>query len=173
MTASPAGAETTLTVAAGHGGAHLPGRQAPLRVEVAADRRIDGTVVASLTAEPGYKVSLPVEVPGASVKVFHLTVPTPPTRATVTVQVDLRAGGRTVASTRSGLQATADQELVGLLPGALAGRTVPGTAPLSVDAGTARFVALDEIDLGRAPAGIDSLSTIGAAAGELGRLPGP
>lgn len=49
---------------------------------------------------------------------------------------------------------------IGVLPGGLRGRPVPGAAALAVDAGTARFTAIDEGDLGQAPASLGPRSTL-------------
>jgi hypothetical protein len=88
----------------------------------------------------------------------------------VNVIARLPDGSKTPPSAAQSATPIEDQEIVGLLPGALAGRSVPGPATLSVDLGTARFVALGAPELDRAPDSIRALGTIGVGDDELGRL---
>ena len=167
--AAPALAATRLDVNAGHGGFHVPGRAVPLRVTVSAERLIHGDLV---VVAPGRKdpiTTLAVEVAGGSVKRFLLVVPGGVAAATGSLTVELRQNGQKVGTGKADLRPAEDAELVGLGPELADGRPLPGTAPLAVDAGVARFAAVDAALLA-APAALESLSTIGLAAGELAAL---
>jgi hypothetical protein len=168
--AAPAGAETTVVVEAGYAGSFVAGHEVPVRVRVAADRLVQGTLEVGV-GNPGNElpVAMAVEVPGGSQKEFVVTAPSGFTEA-ADVAVRLLQGDQVVASGQATVRATVDTELVGILPGALRGRPVPGQAPLAVDAGTARFVALREADLDQAPASLGPLSTLVADADELAQL---
>jgi hypothetical protein len=167
---SPAAAETTLAIDAGYAGSFVAGQEVPVRVRVAADRLVRGTLeVAIGTLENGVPVAMPVEVPGGSQKEFLVTAPSGLNQGPDVV-VRLLQGDQVLASAQTTVRATADTELVGILPGALRGRPVPGQAPLAIDAGTARFAALGEGDLEQAPASLGPLSTLIADMDEIGRL---
>ncbi len=168
--AGPAGAETILEVEAGYAGSFVPGQEVPVRVRVSADRLLRGTLEVGVgTPENGTPVAMAVEVPGGGQKEFLLTA-----RAGLNQSPDvvarLRQGDRVLASGQASVRATVDTELVGLLPGAIRGRAVPGPAALAVDVGTARFALVGEAELERAPASLGPLSTLAADADELGRL---
>lgn len=166
--ASPAGAATTLKVDAGYAGSYVPGRPMPVRVQVAADRLVSGELQVVVD---GVTTSAPVEVPGGSAKEFLVVVGTNASRSSpVTVIAQLPDGSKSPPSANLSVNPVDDQEVVGLLPGVLAGRSAPGPAALSVDVGTARFVALSSAELDRAPDSIRALGTIAAGADELGRL---
>ena len=168
--ATPAAAETTLQVDAGYAGSFVTGQEVPVRVTVSADRLMRGTLEVGVGgADNAVPVAMPVEIPGGSQKEFLLTAPGG-LDAIPTVFARLLQGDQVVASGQTTLRATADVELVGLLPGALRGRPVPGPAPLAVDAGTARFAAVDEADLEQAPGSLGPLSTLIADVDEIGRL---
>lgn len=176
LPSTPAVAQQTrdrpVTVTAGYDGFYVPGRPFPLRVRVAGERLIKGTVEVRVTAVGGTTtLRLPVEVPGGGAKSYVVTAPAGARRGRQ-VSVQLRQGDTRVGeSVDAALRSEPDVELVGLLPGVLAGDDLPGAAPLAVDAGTARFHELDEALLGQAPASLGPLGTIGAADGELARLP--
>lgn len=167
--AAPALAATRLEVDGGYGGFHVPGRAVPIRVTVSAERLVHGdlAVVAPGRKEP--VTTLPVEVAGGSVKRFLLVVPGGVAEDTGSLTVELRQGGQTVGAGKADLRPANDAELVGLAPGLSDGRPLPGTAPLAVDAGVARFAAVDAALLA-APGALEGLSTIGLAAGELAAL---
>lgn len=165
----PALAATRLDVQAGYGGFHVPGRAVPIRVTVSAERLIHGELVVKAPGREQAVTTLPVEVAGGSVKRFLLVVPGGVAKTTDSLTVELRQNGQAVGTGKGDLKAADDAELVGLTPGLSEGRPLPGTAPLAVDAGVARFAALDAALLA-APAALDSLSTIGLAAGELAAL---
>lgn len=169
---APAAAATTLKVTGAYDGSYVPGRPMAVRVQVAADRLVRGRLEVSVTN--GTPVGVPVEVPGGSTKEFLVVVP--PWQSLgfgggVGIIARLRDGSTDVATGSGNLQSSVGQELVGLLPGALGGRAVPGPAPLAVDAGTARFTTVGPAELAQAPASLGPVSTIGAAADELVRLP--
>jgi hypothetical protein len=164
--AGPAAADTTLQVDAGYGGAFVPGKAVPVRVAISADRLLRGTLEVVVGAAT--PVELPVEVPGGSQKQF-LVVAGTALQASPVVSARLRQDGQVVTKDVP-LRAAGDQELVGLLPGVLAGRGLPGPAPLAVDVGTARFAALGDAELQQAPDSLGPLSTIGMDAGELAGL---
>ena len=88
--APPAGAETRLSVDAGWDGRYRPGLPIPVRIEVSSDRLIQGDLVVS--ADDGTEVTLPVEIPGGSVKEYLLVVPTAPNDDDVIVHAALAAG---------------------------------------------------------------------------------
>lgn len=168
--AGPASAETTLEVDAGYAGAFVPGQEVPIRVRVTADRLVRGTLeVAVGTPENGTPVAMAVEVPGGGQKQFLMTAPAGLNQSP-DVTARLRQDDRVIAAGRTTIRAAADTELVGILPGALRGRAVPGVQPLVVDAGTARFAAVGEAELEGAPGTLSPLSTLAADADELGRL---
>jgi hypothetical protein len=170
--ATPARAVTTLGVAGAYDGSYVPGHPVAVRVQVAADRLLRGRLEVTLADAPS--VSLPVEVPGGSTKEFLVVVPGSQSfrfDGAVPVQARLRDGSNSLAEGDAILQSSVGQELVGLLPGALGGRGVPGPSPLAVDAGTARFAALGPAELAQAPASLGPVSTILAATDEVGRLP--
>lgn len=168
--AGPAAAETTLEVDAGYAGSFVPGQEVPVRVRISADRLVRGTLEVGVgNVDNGVPVVMAVEVPGGGQKEFLLTARSGMNQSP-NVSARLRQDDRLVASGQSPLQAAGDTELVGLLPGALRGRAVPGVAPLAVDVGTARFAAIGEAELGEAPASLSPLSTLGADADELSRL---
>ena len=168
----PALAATSLHVTGAYDGSYVPGRPMAVRVQITADRLVRGRLEVS-TAE-GTPVGLPVEVPGGSSKEFLVVLPAWLSfnfDGAVGVQARLRDGSTDIATGDAILQSSTGQELVGLLPGALGGRSVPGAAPLAVDAGTAHFAALGPAELAQAPDSLGPVSTIAAAADELVRLP--
>lgn len=168
--ASPAAAETVLAVDAGYAGAFVAGNEVPVRIRVSADRLVRGTLEVGI-GNPGNAtpVAMPVEVPGGGQKEFVVTAPSG-LDPSPDVVVRLLQGEEVVASAQTRVRATNDTELVGILPGALDGRPVPGPAPLAVDAGTATFAALGGADLEQAPASLGPLSTVIAGATEIGAL---
>lgn len=169
---SPASAETTLQVDAGYAGSFVAGQEVPVRVRVSADRLMRGTLEVGIgSAENATPVAMPVEVPGGSQKEFLIVAPSSvdPNQSPEVV-ARLLQGDQIVASGHVTVRSAVDTEIVGLLPGALRGRPVPGPAPLTVDAGTARFAALSEVDLEQAPASLGPLSTLVADVDEIGRL---
>lgn len=165
--APSAAADTRLQVQAGYDGFYRPGPSIPVRVRLFSDTLVQGT----LEANAGYSSTrLPVEVSAGSPKEHLLFVAVASQHHEVTV-VLRDENGRAIASGRGTLEMPRETELVGLLPGALAGRPPPGTSPLAVDAGTARFFVLDDTLLAAAPQSLHCLGTIGVAHDELGRLP--
>ena len=164
-----AGAESRLDVSAGYAGFHVPGRALPVQVTVTAERLLKGDLVVK---ESGNKreATLPVEVAGGSVKRFTVVLPGGVSAASGAVDVELRVGGRALGRGKADVRSAEDAELVGLGPELIEGRSVPGPASLSIDAGVARFVALDAGLLAQAPASLEGLSTVGLASGELSAL---
>ncbi|HEX6597358.1 MAG TPA: hypothetical protein VF045_10505, partial [Acidimicrobiales bacterium] len=120
-------------------------------------------------ATGGAPTSVGVEVPGGSEKEFLVLVSTSSLDTDLDVTARLPAGSEVVASGTTRVRALADTEVVGLLPGALGGRPVPGPTTLAVDAGTARFVGLGPAELDRAPESLYALRTIGLGGDELAR----
>jgi hypothetical protein len=169
--AVPAAAATTVAVDAGYGARYVPGEPLPVRVTVAADRLVAATL--EVGVEGTTPLSVEVEVPGGSQKQYVVTIPTSAAQGAPALNVGARLvdGSQAPPAGRTTVTAARDEELVGLLPGALAGRAVPGPAPLAVDAGTARFFALGPGELDRAPASLGPLGTIAAGPDELDRLP--
>lgn len=164
--AAPASAATSLTLEVGYAASYVPGQPVPVRVQVAADRLVSGELQIVVD---GVTTAAPVEVPGGSEKEFLVVVPTANRSGPLNVVARLPDGSKTPPSAAHSVNPVDDQEVVGLLPGALAGRAVPGPAALSVDVGTARFVALGPAELDRAPDSVRALATIGVGADELGR----
>jgi hypothetical protein len=164
-----AGAESRLDVTAGYGGFHVPGRALPVQVTVTAERLVKGELVVVGTGSSP-RASLPVEVAGGSVKRFTLVVPGGVTSSAGSIEVELRVGGRSLGRGKADVKAADDAELVGLGPQLVEGRSVPGPAALSVDAGVARFAALDAGLLAQAPTSLEPLSAIGLASGEFAGL---
>lgn len=170
VVAGPAAAETTIEVEAGYGGWFVPGKDVPVRVRIAADRLVRGSLEIGVgRPENGAPVAMAVEVPGGSQKEFILTT-TAGFSENPEVTARLHQGGDLIASGQTTARATADTELVGVLPGALGGRVPPVAASLAVDAGTARFAALGEPELALGPASLGPLSTVAANADDLIRL---
>ena len=170
--AAPAAAATTIGVAGAYDGTYVPGRPVAVRVQVTADRLLQGLLEVSVAE--GTPVAIPIEVPGGSAKEFLVVVPGSQSfnfDGAAPVRARIRDGSDDIASGEGILRSSVGQELVGLLPAALGGRGVPGAAPLAVDAGTARFTALGPAELAQAPASLGPVSTIAAAADELVRLP--
>ena len=168
--AGPAAAETTLQVDAGYAGAFVPGQAVPVRVAVSADRLVRASLEVTVGG-PGRSVpvAMAVEVPGGSQKQFLLVAGTA-FEQVPQVKARLHQDGKVLASAETQVRASGDQELVGLLPGVLRGRSVPGPAALAVDAGTARFAAIGEAELEGAPQTLGPLSTLAMDADELARL---
>ena len=167
---SPASAETTLQVDAGYAGSFVAGKEVPVRIRVSADRLLRGTLEVGVgSQENGVPVAMAVEVPGGSQKEFLVTAPSGFNQSPDVV-ARLLQGDQVVASGTVAVRSSAETELVGLLPGALRGRPVPGQVPLAVDAGTARFAAIGEAELEQAPASLGPLSTLVADVDELARL---
>ncbi|MDQ3945585.1 MAG: hypothetical protein M3357_10630 [Actinomycetota bacterium] len=167
--ATPAMAATTLEVTAGHNGFHVPGRALPVRVTVTADRLVHGDLAILAPGRDEPVVTLPVEVAGGSVKRFLLVVPGGVSESSRALQVELRQNGRAVGRGRAEPRSAGDAELVGLGPALTQGKLLPGTAALAVDVGVARFAPVDAA-LMAVPGALDSLSTVGLAAGELAAL---
>ncbi len=168
----PAGAVTELEVDAGYGGAYRSRHPVPVRVRVRGDRLLRGELVVRSRGGFGDSVvtTVPVEVPGGSVKEVVVVVPTPSDTDRLQLDAVLTANGAEVTSGSATIRAASDQELVGLLPGVLQGREPPAPAPLAVDAGTARFAALGEAELAAAPASLAALDVIGSSPDDLAGL---
>lgn len=167
---SPAAAETTLQVDAGYAGSFVAGKEMPVRIRVSADRLLRGTLEVGV-GRPGngVPVAMFVEVPGGSQKEFLVTAPSGLDQ-NPDVVARLLQGEQVVASGTVTVRSSAQTELVGLLPGALRGRPVPGQVALAVDAGTARFALIGDAELEQAPASLGPLSTLVADVDELARL---
>ena len=167
---SPASAETTLQIDAGYAGSFVAGHEIPVRVRVAADRLMRGTLEVGVgNFDNGVPVAMPVEVPGGSQKEFLLVAPSG-FNQNPDVVARLLQGDQLVASGQVTVRSTPDTEIVGILPGALRGRPVPGPTTLAVDAGTARFAAIGPADLEQAPASLGPLSTLVTDIDEISRL---
>ncbi|MBA3955236.1 MAG: hypothetical protein H0X58_01040 [Acidimicrobiia bacterium] len=166
---SPAAAATVLEVDAGYAGSYRPGAPVPVRVRIVADRLLRGELEVQVSSNFGdaVTVAVPVEAPGGTVKEVVVVAPTEAGSNRTEVRAVLRQDGSEVARGSAVVQSTADQELVGLLAGVLAGREPPGAAPLAIDAGTARFSALGPAELGAAPASLAALDVVGAAPDDL------
>ncbi len=171
---APATAATVLEVDAGYAGSYRSGAPMPVRVRIAADRLLRGELEVQAGAEAGFgdilTVAVPVEAPGGTVKEVVVVVPTTTGTGRTEVLTVLRQDGVEVARGSASVQSSSDQELVGLLTGALGGRDAPAAAPLAIDAGTARFVALGPAELAAAPASLAALDVVAAAPDDLATL---
>lgn len=134
---APANAVTEIAVSGGYAGLFVPGRHVPVSVRVSADRLLRGTL--EVTVRPdgspdsgASRVRLPVEVPGASTKSFLLVAPPAasfgPGGAVVSARLVDGGGRSTATSARQSLRSDPTQELVGILPGPLAGTRPPPAA---------------------------------------------
>ena len=160
--APPSSAATALEVQAGFDGAYSPGRAVRVRIAIVADHLVRGALDVRVTLGPSIVVTRPVEVPGGSTKELVVAVPTFGANfggTELQVEVALRDGSGQLAEGSARVQWTPDAELVGVLPAAGALATVPDTSALAVDAGTARFVAVDELDLAE-PGAIDAFDML-------------
>lgn len=165
-------ATIAFTIDAGWGAKFQPGESVRVRVQITAPRLLRGTLVVDVgndQFDDMPSVAVPFEVPGGSTKQYLVVVPTSAQASGQIVTATLLEDDRRVAEVTSRLDPAADTELVGLLPGALAGRPLPGTAPLAVDAGTAQFFPVDPADLAT-PGVLSSLDVLAAAPGELDML---
>ncbi len=169
---TPAMAATMVEVDAGYAGSYRAGSPVPVRVRIAADRLLRGEleVQASVGFGDAVTVAVPVEAPGGTLKEVVVVAPTGAGTERSDVLVVLRQDGNEVARGTDSMVATSDQELVGLLPGALGGRDAPAAAPLAVDAGTARFGAIGPAELAAAPASLAALDVVGATSDDLAAL---
>jgi hypothetical protein len=167
--ATPNRAEaSTLEIDAGYaGGNFVPGRSLPVRVRIAADRLIEGTLQVGLKGFGGQPSphSLPVEVAGGSSKEIVVSVPASRQAGNQWAAVARLAG--TGLSAEAELTFTGDTELVGLLPGLVA--RPPQPLELEGELGTARFHQLDEIEL-TTPGALDPLGTVVTGPDGLGSL---
>ena len=157
---TPAVAQTPLRVAAGFDGRFIPGARVPVQVTVEADRLVEGTLRVTYPREGEPTIEMPVEVPGGSVKVFTLVVPTR-LDGTAPSRVVLEHDGQTTAARIPRLERLRDEELVALDRSLLAGGPLPGPAPLVAETGTARFAELSEALLAQAPDSLESVTVIG------------
>lgn len=160
----PAG--TRIEVEAGYGGLYLPGRRLPVTVTVTADRLVRGSIEVAIPGQP-VTWSIDVEVAGGGTSDFLVVVPTPPMEQLRRIDVRLTGAGRAI-SEQVDVDALEDVQLVGLLP-EVRPADLPEPLNLPMDAGTARFVALDPDDL--ATGGVlDPVGTVVTGRAELGRL---
>jgi hypothetical protein len=165
----PAGADTELTVEAGFtGGLYVPGRTVPVRVNITADRLVEGTVRVELGRfDDAIPVAVPVEVPGGSSKEYLVVVPSAAVgdggRTTVTASLD----GDEAQVGRDDITATGDTDLVGLVPDLVP--EPPDPLDLGPGLGDARFHQLSADELA-APGALDALGTIVTAGDGLSSL---
>lgn len=172
LPAPPAGAEATLDVRAGVDGRYVPGLPVPVEVSIAADRLFAGDLEVRVRSAFGtHAVSVPVEVPGGSVKTFTVAAPTVSDgSASASVEAELRDGNEQLALGADQLDFVPDLELVGLLPGLARGGAVQATSALAIDAGTASLSAVSPSTLGAGLAALEVYDQLALADGELGRL---
>jgi hypothetical protein len=155
-----------MEVEAGYGGRYLPGRRLPVRVTLRADQLMRGRIEVTIRDQAG-SYSTPVEVPGGSEKRVLLVVPTPTSFPIRDVSVRLLVGDQSLGVQTTVTEAD-DQQLVGLLP-AVTPADLPGVLTLPMEAGTARFVALDTDTVATAGA-LDPIGTVAGGTDELRRL---
>lgn len=159
-------AGTSIEVDAGYGGTYLVGRRLPVHVTVRADRLVRGSIEVTVPTQPG-SWGIDVEVPGGGVSDFVVVVPTPPAVDLREIDVRLVGAGEPITA-EAELDPLTDEQLVGLLP-ELAPPDLPEPLALAMDAGTARFVALDADTLA-VPGVLDPLGTLVVGPQELTRL---
>ena len=155
-----------LAIDAGYAGSFAPLAPVPVRVTLTADRLVRGTLV--VEGDAGAPIRVPVDIAGGSRKQVLILVPTPAVSTNISIRVSL--DGARGTSAVADVENRGDAELVGLLAGVRRGRAVPLPASLSIDAGTARFAAIGDLELARAPGSLLALSAIAAQPQEIGRL---
>jgi hypothetical protein len=171
--------DSGLTVSAegGIAGWNLPGREYPVRVTIEADRLVTG-VVRVHGQSPGGEVLVErdVEVSGGSTARVDLVMPSWPEDGFGDGgRVELVVDDDVVARDSFQLRSDPAQELVGLLPGAVAAAggddALPAGVPLTADLGSARPVALDTDLLALGPLALEPLDQVVAEPAELAGLP--
>jgi hypothetical protein len=167
LTATPGASAVQLAVTVGDAGTFIPGRPTPVRVAIQSDRLISGQLVVTTGF---FQTQQPVEVAGGSSKQFEVVVPTDSAQTSLQTQVAVTERRTTLASSAPTVAAAPDTEVVGILSDLLVARALPGPAALSVDAGTARFVAISDQDLALAPASLGPLSAVALGPDSLARL---
>ncbi|MDQ1404156.1 MAG: hypothetical protein QOG03_2472, partial [Actinomycetota bacterium] len=121
---------------------------------------------------PGGTTEVPIENAGGSTKRI-VAEDTSRSTENTSDRVDVRLidkGTKVVARADPHVLPSVDATLVGLLPGALGGQPPPGVRPLAIDAGTARFAAIDAAVLSAGAPALAPLGAIGATADDLTRL---
>ena len=164
-----AAAAAGIAVDAGYAGAFAPLAPVPVRVTLTADRLVRGTLV--VEGDAGAPIRVPIDLAGGSRKQVLILVPTPAVSTNISIRVSLD-GSRSTAAIAD-VANRGDAELVGVLPGVRGGRPLPLPALLSIDAGTARFAAIGDLELLRAPGSLLALSAIAAQPQEIARLSEP
>lgn len=164
---SAGSATAAVTVSLGDAGVFVPGRPAPVRVSVQSQLLVSGQLIVTAGS---YQVTEPVEVPGGSNKNLEVVVPTSVNQDTLQVGVSLTERGVTLGGSSATITASPDTEVVGVLPDLLVAQALPGPQPLSIDAGSARFVALSDQDLLTAPGSLGPLSAVATGPHGLGQL---
>lgn len=146
------------------------GRPLPVRITLRTDRLIQGDLVVTMSG--GGTTIVPIEIAGGSTKRVIATVTSQDSEASAStgVRVKLVEQGKTVASGSLHLTPNFDSMLVGVLPGALGGQPPPGTSPLAVDVGTAKFSALTAEVVAAGAAALAPLDAIAATEDDLNRL---
>lgn len=167
LASAPAPPPARLVIDAGDSGGFIPGRPLPVRVEVTTDVLVAGQLVVVAGSS---RLARPVQIPGGSTQRFELVVPTAVNSPQLSLEVSLMAGRNRLVAAKATVNALPDTEVVGILPELLVGQSVPGATPLSIDAGTARFVAVSEQDLAAAPASLGPLSVLALGSNDLARL---
>ncbi len=169
---APAGtarAETTIDGEVGVRGHAERGDHLVVRVQVTADELIDGAVVVSRGGGGSVVVRRPVQVPAGTTK--ELLLITPSGAFSDEVTVDVRDGGRLVATRDLRVRVDSDVELVGLLPRLVArSGEVPEQVTLPSGTGRAELapVPLDVFALG--PLALQAYDTIVGAGDDVAGL---
>ena len=171
---------------AGFGGAVADGRAYPVVVTVSTDRLVQATLQVELLG-PGKTTLLErqVEVAGGNSATFRLLVPGaiegavekgfPGDRSEITARLVEDEGSDALATTSVPVDSDPAQELVGVLPEALAATgpedSLPGAVPLLVDVGVARLEPVDPEVLQLGELALEPLDQLVASPGELAALP--
>ena len=162
-----AAAETVLAAEAGYGGYIEAGRPFPLLIEVSSDSLFVGELLIS-SRDTDLAVVKPVEVPGGTARRIAVLWESSPW-GVGGATVRLVAADRVVAAATVTTTEKPDVDLVGVFP-ALAGRALPGRAPLLVDAGEAMLFPVDPAALSAGWAALEPLDIIVVTAADLRAL---
>jgi hypothetical protein len=171
--ARPAAHPVAVRVDAGWGGWYSPGEHIPVRLTLSSPRLVRGLIQLSWSRPSSLAtpVAVPIEIVGGTTKKVTVELDTAGDQRGATLDVKVTDGRTSVGLASQALQARSDDdELVALLPGALNSNAPPGPAPLNIDAGIARFSALQPGDLAAGPHVLDGLTVVAAGPGDLAAL---
>jgi hypothetical protein len=164
----PDAAEAVLTVTAALSTEHDVGDRVAVRVTVAADRLIDGAVVARVG--PSLSIRRDVQVAGGSTEEWWLLVPSADLNGS-DLRVDLLDGTDTVDTDSVRFSHDSSTDVAGLLPRLVAlGGEPPARATLAGDLRRVNLVAIPDGLLQAGAGALDQLDVVGATSADLTRL---